>query len=201
MRKAKTTTAVPEKAVISKPFLPPTVERIAAAVANMLTYGGEPDDLERVILATISMETRTRSYSYADHRLAQAVADSQRRQLPMMLKALADFRTELPEVGGGSAAEATHVAELVRQNSRHQCAREFEDFLQDADPEEIRFLSNVLNCQSGNGSHGHELAIATAFFDEIDRDIEIFRVPAKHSAAVDAYIAALLNKPAKESEA
>jgi hypothetical protein len=117
-----------------------------------------------------------------------------------MLKDLADFRRKIPKPGGDPVHETAAISELVRQNSRHQCAREFKEFLCDAHPEETRFLSNVLNCQSGNGSHRHELAIATAFFDEIDRNIEIFRVPAKHAEAVDAYIAALLNKPATESE-
>jgi hypothetical protein len=48
MRKAKTVPAATAKLPVTPvPYPCSTIERIAAAVANMLTYGGDPDDLER----------------------------------------------------------------------------------------------------------------------------------------------------------
>ena len=48
-----------------KPFLPRTVERIAVAIADILTYGGTPEDQEHIILAAISQEVREKSYRSA----------------------------------------------------------------------------------------------------------------------------------------
>jgi hypothetical protein len=178
-----------------KPFLPRTVERIAAAVASLLTYGGSVEDQERIILATISQEVRGKSYRSAYGDMEAMVRRDQSRELPRMLKELADFRIDRPEFDDGRR-EATTIAEKIRQNSRNQCAGEFDGFLRDADPEEVTFLNAVLNSGNQNGKREHELRIATAFLDEIDYgSAGVFRVPFQHAEAVDAYISALMKKP------
>ena len=123
------------------------------------------------------------------------VRRDQNCDLPVMLKELAAFRIDRPDFDGGRP-EATAIAEKIRQHNRKQCALEFDQFLRDADPEEITFLNAVLNFGNQNGKREHELRIATAFLDEIDYgSAEVFRVPYQHAEAVDAYISALLNVP------
>jgi hypothetical protein len=181
-----------------KPFLPKTVERIAAAVADLLTYGGTPEDEERIILAAVSQEYRGKSFRRAFKDVEETVRDGQKYNLPILLKGLADFRIDRPSVHDDQP-EATAVAERIRQNNRKQCAREFDGFLRDADPEEVTFLNAVLNFGNQNGKREHELRIATAFLDEIDYgSAEVFRVPFQHAEAVDAYISALMKQSAEE---
>jgi hypothetical protein len=192
MRKPKTITPAPAKGAKPKPFIPPTVERIAAAVADILTYGGTPEDEEHIILAAVSQEYRGKSFRRAFKDVDERVRDGQKYSLPLMLKGLADFRIDRPKFEDEEEPAATAIVERIRQSSRELCAREFKDFLQDADAEEVRFLYAVLNWWSSKGKHNNELSIASAFLDEAESNAEIFRAPAKHAEAVDAYIDALM---------
>jgi hypothetical protein len=89
---------------------------------------------------------------------------------------------------------------VIRQNSRRQCAKEFGTFLKNGSPEEIRLLYTVLNWHASKGSYHNELSIATAFQDQIDGSVEIFKLPSEYLAEVDAYIDALKKKPSDDAE-
>jgi hypothetical protein len=191
-----------------KPFFCGTQEKIADAVAEMITTGSTEDNLTMVIEAVIDHDWRRRFDEGVregeSSRYAPTFPDREARR---MLDDLAVARQKRTKLEVGERPEPADVVARIRETAREQCAWELQELLDSASPEEHRFLSDMLcsyrSAHAGVEGYGH-MGLASAFMEEIDRRQNYLRVPTCLIDDVETYMRALIKaypngKPKKDA--
>lgn len=179
------------------PELSETHEVIIDAVSDMLAHGGREDDIDNLINATMShanfrelgelFSGKPESLQETiDKRIENGMAGW---KTDLSLSWRKNKRPQRPEF------EPKTISDRVRARARDVLIDRFEEFLQEAKPEEIRLLGAIFHAREG-GSFGavegvEEIPLGEAFAFELDRNDTYIRIPKGFRARVQKYVDAL----------
>jgi hypothetical protein len=173
-----------------------THELVLDAVTAMLTTGGHPEDVDRLLRSTMA-HTRRRTYSgfgsvgdAADKGNKEFVQNHINEwKIDLAVFWSKNRRAERPE----DAKET--FTQIIRANTREKVWGLFEEFMANGSVDEQVLMLNVLsNRDHRNFPAEHkqdEIYLATAFAEEIDRCTAYMKVPKSMVEQTQAYVNAL----------
>lgn len=166
-----TTAATPLNSFFDPADIPRTHELIVDAVTEMLTRGGHPDDVDGMLRATMA-HTRRRTAPESNQdgpHIAEFIREKFNKWKHELIIAWSkNKKVEAP------AFEANTISDRIRVNARESLWLQFATFMDQATPEEIRFLLEILNRRNdrapGAEESGDEILLANSFEIQIQRD-------------------------------
>jgi hypothetical protein len=172
-----------------------THELIVDAVTEMLSTGGHSEDVDSLLYAAMSHTRRRTSGGLADQREVDRIVqefiktdlDDWKHDLVTAWKK--NRRPEMPHV------EPHSITERIRANTRENLESDFEDFMQQASPEEMRFLHAVMmdweSRHIAAEAARNEMYLGMAFEYQLERQRCYVRVPERMVKQVEQYVNAL----------
>jgi hypothetical protein len=174
-----------------------THELIVDAVTTMLTHGGHPDDVDTFLHAVMA-HTRRRTFSQLVDDEAQMGTYVQK----FIREQFNEWKTDLT-VGWRKnkfpeqpQVTATSVTDRIRMNVRETVEGQFVGFMNEASPEEIRFLNEVFTDWDSRHlvaeSRSDEIYLGMAFEYQLSGTSRGYiRIPERMMKQVQKYVDAL----------
>lgn len=166
----------------------PAVEQMCGLAAELLMSGGHDDDVEGLLWALATHEYRRRFPT-------DTLNVDEPRTLALLKRNVAEWKRVLirhwPEAPADvPAARAETIAERIRATTLQDARDRFEEFLAEANQEEIRLMRDIFVTRDGMGPDydGSEVLIATAFSDELGQRTQYIRVDPEHWNLVRDYV-------------
>jgi hypothetical protein len=186
------------KAAERKPFIFGVQETIADDVAEMISTGTSSTNLK--LLSRIVVDHRWRR-KFGNH--SDCGEEYMIRETANLLDELAVARTARKYLDVDERPEPADLVARIRERAREECADGLQDFLNQANPEELRLMQEVMvayrSAHNNDLAYG-ELGIASAFMEQVNQKVNYVRVPEKLLADVENYIHALIKAyPGKEA--
>lgn len=182
------------------PVLPKTLDLIADAVGDMLTIGTKEKYLDHLLMTALS-HTARRGYERGiglenEDEVRKGIDIQTRRYFTeWKIDVMAAWRHSRKK--SAVAVEPKTVADQIRARVRETLEEGLERFLGSATPEELRFMSEVLNnywsiSMAVPDSRSTEFPIGQAFAWELGRDDAYLCVPENLRKQVEEYVRALI---------